>query len=360
MRTRRIGVTEAVAGASASGEFPGAVLPDPEGGRGRWLGGGLSVLIHGALIAALALSAWLAPPQTVENIIKITRLPNQIQKEQSAPRPKVVAESLGRFDPAPMAVAPQVPNPAVIQHRAAVVPVQKIDVNAVSPVQAPRDVKAIASTQVDQVRAYQSIAAATTAPVPVDVPEPALAGPKELKAETGVQSGPKQVLPSGATAGIAGPHSQGTGSSVRDGIASNRDVLGSPKGVRADVNWAVGGAGGRGLGGNGSGPGGITWQQCASRPEVESYMARIQSRVLSRWILPADISGNQSVTLRFVLDPSGSASRIQYAAGSTSLAKSAVEAMRSASPFDQMTDRVRCLAGTPIQATFRNPTVAAN
>lgn len=359
MRSRRVAAF-AGAGGGAPADFPGAVLPDPESARGRLLGGGLSLLIHAAVIAALALAAWLAPQQTVEEIIKITRLPNQIDREQSAPRPKVVAESLGRFDPAPMAVAPLVPNPAVIQHRAAVVPVQKIDVDAVSPVQAPRDVKAVTAAQVDTVRAYQSVAAATTAPVPIDVPAPALAGPKELRAETGVQSGPKQVLPSGNTAGTGGPRSLGTGSSVREGIASNRDVLGAPKGVRADVNWAVGGAGGRGLGGDGTGPGGITWEQCASRAEVESYMARIQSRVLSRWILPTDINGNQAVTLRFVLDPSGTASRIEYASGSTALAKSAVQAMRAASPFDQMTDRVRCLAGTPIQATFRNPTVAAN
>jgi hypothetical protein len=34
--------------------------------------------------------------------------------------------------------------------------------------------------------------------------------------------------------------------------------------------------------------------------------------------------------------------------------------MRSASPFDQMTPEVRCLAGNPIQAIFRNPSVATN
>ena len=63
----------------------------------------------------------------------------------------------------------------------------------------------------------------------------------------------------------------------------------------------------------------------------------------------------------FLLDPAGTANTVVFVSGDdNALGASAVKAMRSASPFDQMSDRVRCLAGNPILATFRNPTVATN
>jgi hypothetical protein len=83
--------------------------------------------------------------------------------------------------------------------------------------------------------------------------------------------------------------------------------------------------------------------------------------VLNRWVLPAAVAADHSVTLRFLLDPAGTANRVVFVSGDdNALGASAVKAMRSASPFDQMSDRVRCLAGNPIIATFRNPTVATN
>jgi hypothetical protein len=83
--------------------------------------------------------------------------------------------------------------------------------------------------------------------------------------------------------------------------------------------------------------------------------------MLDRWALPPEVPGNQSVQLRFVLDPAGTASRVELvAAPQPRLGQSAVEALRAASPFDHMPDRVRCLAGGPLIGTFRNPSVATN
>jgi hypothetical protein len=127
------------------------------------------------------------------------------------------------------------------------------------------------------------------------------------------------------------------------------------------VNWAVGNSNLRGRGGDGDGPGGISWEDCMRRPEVQAYMQQIRTRVLNRWVLPPNVKGNLSVQLRFWLDPAGTANRVIFVSSSDKyLGQSAVKAMQSASPFDQMSDRVRCLAGTPIIATFRNPTVATN
>jgi len=356
MRTRRL--TEWRPAATAPEGFPGEVMPEPEGLRGQLASGGVSLLLHGSLLLSMLLAAWLAPQETVEEVIRIKPLPDEIAQEESAPRPKVLAESLGRFNPAPMALPSQVVNPAVIQRRTAVVAARKVQVDTVSPVQAPRNVER-ASRHVDTVRAYQSVAAATAQPVAVESLAPALAGPLEPRIQSGTQSGPRQVVPTGSTVGRAGPQALGSGSSVREGIASSRDVLGGREGVRAQVNWAVGAGGGRGLGGHGTGPGGVTFEQCTKRPEVQRYMARIKSRVMARWVLPVDAASNLTVQLRFVLDPAGSAQRVEFVGGSPVLGESAVDAMRSASPFDQMPDRVRCLAGYPLVATFRNP-VAAN
>lgn len=362
MHVRRIhAVAPGGAAALPPEAFPGTPMPEPESNRTRVLTGGLSLLLHGGLIGALLLAAWLAPPEMVDEIIEITRLEDvqEPAQEEPAPAPRVIAESSGRYDPAPMALAPQVVNPAVIQRAAPAVAARKLEVEAVSPVQAPREVKR-ASRVVEQARAYQSVASATTSPVAVDAQAPAIRGPVEVQAPSGIQSGPRQVRSSGGTVGIADPQALGTGSSVREGIASGRDVLGSPTGVRAQVNWSVG-AGGRGSGGSGTGPGGVSPDACLRRTEVASYMQHIKSRVLSRWVLPPNVRGNLEVTLRFSLDPAGTANRVEFVeTADPLLGESAVRAMRSASPFDPMSDRVRCLAGTPLVATFRNPTVAAN
>jgi hypothetical protein len=358
MRTRRIGsVAGATAGAGA--DFPGISIPDPEGTRGRLVSAAISFLLHGAAVGAILLAAWLAPEEMIEEIIEITRIEDEVASEEPAPAPRVLAESFGRYDPAPMALPPQIVSPAVIQRAAPVINAEQLEIDTLSPVQAPREVQR-ASRQVEMARAYQSVAQATVSPLAIDASAPAIRGPVEHHAPSGIQAGPRQVA-RGSGVGIADPSALGSGSSVREGISSNRDVLGARTGVRAQVNWAVGDSNMRGSGGQGTGPGGLSWEQCMSRPEVQAYMQHIKSRVLNRWVLPPEVEANRSVTLRFVLDPAGTANRVAFVSAEDKvLGASAVKAMRSASPFDQMSDRVRCLAGNPIMATFRNPTVATN
>ncbi len=360
MRTRRIGSLAAgTATATAGVDFPGIAIPDPEGTRGRLVSGGISLLLHGLAISAILLAAWLAPEEMIEEIIEITRIEEELASEEPAPAPRVLAESFAAYDPAPMATVPQVVSPAVIQRAAPVINAEQLQLDTVNPVQAPREVQR-ASRQVETARTYQSIAQATASPLEIDASAPAIRGPVELQAPSGIQAGPRQVV-RGSGVGIADPSALGTGSSVREGIASNRDVLGSKTGVRAKVNWAVGDSNMRGSGGQGTGPGGVSWDQCMGRPEVRAYMQHIKSRVLNRWVLPSNVQANRTVTLRFVLDPAGTANRVSFVSAEDNvLGESAVKAMRSASPFDQMSDRVRCLAGNPIMATFRNPTIATN
>ncbi len=349
MRARRIGGLAAAGTAPIAAAFPGGVMPEPEGSRERLVSGGVSALLHALLILPLVLAALLAPEKVEEMLIEI-RLPDQVD-EQPAPRPKIISESAGRFDPAPMALAPTIVTPVVIRNPVATVQPQQIEVAKLAPVQAPKEI--VRPTELPlQAQRFQAPVIATAQPLNVNAASAALSGPVDLKTPVGAISGPKQVA-SGNTVGIADPEALGSGSSVRDGIASDRDVHGSPTGARASVDSQVGNIEGRGgAGGNGSGPGSVSQEQCLARPEVSLYMQRIKERTVDRWIT-AGVSGRQRVQMRFKLDQSGAASEVRViSAGSPAIGDSAVEAMRAASPFEQMSDRVRCLAGDTLIGTF--------
>ncbi len=364
LRERRLG--EALYAAPRAGVDPAADFPgldvDPSGSRrGQIVSSGLSFAVHAGLLAALLLLAWLAPVEEIEELIELQRVQDEVAKQEPAARPRVVQERASPvFDPAAMAVAPQIVNPVVVQQKAPAVTAQKIDVESVSTVTAPTEIARAAPVVVEQARAYQSVAPVVTQPVAVEGVAPAVRGPIEHVAPVGIQSGPKQVA-SGSTAGIADARALGTGSSVREGIVTGRDVHGAETGARAEVHWAVGSGNLRGGGGgDGSGPGGVSFDDCMRRPEVQAYMARIKDRMYSRWSLPADVPGNLTVELSFVLDPAGTARSVKFVSTQDNrLGQSAVDALRAASPFDHMSDRVRCLANATLVGTFRNPVTSA-
>jgi hypothetical protein len=344
--------------------FPGTPMPEPAGVRERLVSSGASILLHGALLLALMLVANAAREEIQEQIIEVTRV-TEPSREEPAPRPRAIAESAARsFAPAPMAVAPQVVNPTVIQPRIPNVQAAPVPMAQLQPIQAPREIAAPTLPSLPQARAVPSpIALPTSAPRVVDTSNaPGLSGPVDFQAPVGTSSGPRQVTNTGDTFGVADPTALGTGSSVRDGIASDRDVLGGKTGERASVNVAVGANGGRGTGGDGTGLGG-TQEDCVDRAEVKAYLAHVKDRMYSRWrSLPTGLpDGVYRVSLSFRLDPSGSASEVAFqSADNGAVGASAVEAMRAASPFDQMPDRVRCLAGDRLTANFTLENLAAN
>jgi hypothetical protein len=362
MQRHRFVETRVAATASAV-PFPGTPMPEPAGARERLVSGGASLLLHGALILALVLVANVAREEIQEQIIEVTRVTET--RDEPAPRPRAIAESMmPRLAPAAMAVAPQIVNPTVIQPRIANVPAP-VHVAELQQIQAPRDIAAPTLQPVPQASALPSpIALPTNAPRVVDTSNaPSLSGPVDYQAPVGTSSGPRQVVNTGDSFGVADPTALGTGSSVRDGIASDRDVHGGKTGDRAAVNVAVGANGGRGTGGTGDGLGGVPQQDCIARPEVKAYIAHIKERMFSRWRqAPTGLAdGVYRVSLSFRLDPSGSASEVDFvSADNPAVGASAVEAMRAASPFDQMSDRVRCLAGDRLTATFTLENLAKN
>jgi hypothetical protein len=80
----------------------------------------------------------------------------------------------------------------------------------------------------------------------------------------------------------------------------------------------------------------------------------VQARTLERWVLPPSVSAGQYHVA--LLDVAGSASNVSLVrASDNALGLSAVDALRSASPFPAMPDSARCLMRVPITATFSNP-----
>ena len=295
------------------------------------------------------------PPPPKEEEVKLEPKP----EPEPAPAPKALAERRSMdFAPQAQAVAPQVINPTVIQQAAPAVNAQALKLNSVAPVVAPKDIAHVTAVA-ETVNVSQSLAAAQTAKVDLGASAaPALRGQAIAAAPVGISSGPRQIVTSGNTTGTGTAVNMGNGSSVREGIGSNRDVLGSPDGGPiADVNTRVGtglmrGEGGSGTGGSGDG-------DCLNRPEVQQYQEQLRQRMYARWQAPNDAPVNSKVQLRFSLDPSGSVISAELAsAGNTALGQSAVEALRSSSPFQAMPERVRCLARRSLIGTFTLPSAS--
>ena len=74
---------------------------------------------------------------------------------------------------------------------------------------------------------------------------------------------------------------------MREGVVSNRDVVGSPNGAPlASVDTQVGEGMLRGSGGTGESV--VSETECFQKPEVKAYLAQVQSRTLERWVLPPE------------------------------------------------------------------------
>jgi hypothetical protein len=352
-----------VTAARSTVAFPGSVMPEPAGARQRWVSSAASILLHGGFLLLFFLLAQMAKEELVEETIEIS-LPKQAQDEPAAPRPRAIAESMRTFSPQAMALPPQVVNPTVIQQRIPDVQAAQVQVAQIQPVQAPKNVAQIQAPEVPTLRNFQSpIVGSTVAPKIVDAGATQLSGPVDYQAPTGTTSGPRQVVVGGNTVGIADPKALGSGSAVAEGIGSDRDVFGGKTGERASVNTAVGPDGGRGTGGDGIGAGGVPFNECMDRPEVKAYLERLKQRVDGRWRnMPSSLpDGTYKVTLGFSLDTSGSANDVRMvSAANPAVGQSAAEAMRASSPFDQMPDRVRCIAGNRFNLIFTLENLAQN
>lgn len=392
LRDLRMGAA-ARSGRAARFAFPGIEFPQPEGSRRRTTAGALAILTHASVFALLFALAWLMPAPVKEEPIPIELIelpkpppppPPPIAKVEPkpapapkaptppppkpvavvkpappapAPAPKALAERrTANFDPSAQAVKPQVINPSVIAKASPAVDAKSLQSSA------PREIQT-SGINVQAVQAVTNVAAPT--PTQVDMgaaAAPALRGPLQGAGAAGPSVGPKAIAaPNSNSVGAGSVVRSGDGSSVREGVVSGRDVLGSPDGARvASANTAVGQGNMRGTG-EGTTLGGDT-SDCDARPEVRAYMASLKERTLSRWSPPPDApSGQSQATLRWQLDVGGSASRVELvSARDKKVGATVVDALRSASPFPPMNDRVRCLAERKVTGTFKLQVTASS
>lgn len=371
MQARKIGAAFLASGGAAAVRepFPGMNLGGAGSAAESVRSGTVSAAIHAALLALLLWMAWMTPAITEEflpvQLIK-EEPPKPVAKREEpeptpepepepAPAPKALAERRSMdFAPQAQAMAPQIINPTVVAQAAPQLNAQKLDMNQVAVVTAPKDITQ-ATVVANRVTAVNSPVVAQMAKVDLGSSAPALRGPTDALQPAGASVGPTQVATAGNTIGTGTAVNLPNGSSVREGIASNRDVLGSPDGAPlANVATRVGDGFMRGDGGNGPGGGGDS-SDCLERPEVKMYLDQVKQRMRSRWVGGNDAAAQQSVTLKFVLDASGSLmkSELSQSTGDTALDQSAVEAIRAASPFAVMPERARCLARRSLVGTFR-------
>jgi TonB family protein len=294
-------------------------------------------------------------------ILKDEPPPPEPTKEEAepAPAPKALAERRSlEYAPAVQAVQPQIVNPRVVADAAPAVNAEALQMDAVNSVAAPKQINRSSATVVERVSAVNSAVAARASAVDVGTAAgPVVRGPVRADVPAGPSAGPRQVaVAAGGNTTGTGRLTIGGGSSVREGVVSNRDVLGSPNGAPlASVDTQVGEGNLRG-GSGGTGESVVSETACFQKPEVKAYLGQVQNRTLERWVLPPSVSADQQVTLRFKLDVAGSASSVSLVrASDQALGLSAVDALRSASPFPAMPEAARCLVRVPIVATFSNP-----
>jgi TonB family protein len=352
---------EKSASARVAYEFPGLTLKDPEGNRRTLLTGGVATLVHLGAVGFLLLLASLAP------VIEEAIIPVQILKEEPppkqeepepAPAPKALAERRSlEYAPAVQAVQPQIVNPRVVAEASPAISAETLQMDAVASAAAPKQISRSSATVVERVSAINSSVAARASAVDVTgASGPVVRGPLRPGLPVGPSVGPRQVnAAEGGTTSGTGKLVIGGGSSVREGVVTGRDVIGSPNGTPiASVDTQVGEGMLRGSGGTGDSL--VSETACFQKPEVQAYLSQVQSRTLERWALPPGVPADQKVTLRFKLDVAGSASNVSLVrASDNALGLSAVDALRSASPFPAMPDSARCLVRVPITATFTNP-----
>jgi TonB family protein len=340
--------------------YPGYAEPDDAARTRAFLTG--SALVHGAGFAVLLLIASLAP------VIEEHVIPVQLLKEEEPPppeepaaAPKALAQHRNLpFAPAVQAVTPQIVNPRIIAEAKPAVAAEALQMDALSASAAPTEIQA-RTLVVERVSVVNSAVRAVASPVDVNSAiGPVLRGPTRVEGVVGPSVGPRRVeaAAAGTTMGT-GPLQigSGNGSSVKDGVLSDRDVIGSPDGALVvSVDTAIGDGL---LAGNTPGGTGTAIESktgCLESPAVKTYLSEVRQRTYERWVLPPGVDAGRKVTLRFHLDIAGSASKVSIVmAEDNALGASAVDALRAAAPFPPMPEEARCLSQRAIVGTFSNP-----
>jgi hypothetical protein len=342
--------------------YPGYEDPEDVAKTRAFLTG--SAMVHAAGFAVLLVIASLAPA-IQEHVIPVQLLqeetpPPPPPPDEPAAAPKALAMHRNLpFAPAVQAVAPQIVNPRIISEAKPAVAADALQMDALGASAAPTDIQA-RTLVVERVGVLNSAVRAQVSPVDVSAATgPVVRGPTRVEGVVGPSVGPRRVeaAAAGTTMGTGTVQIGGNGSSVRDGVLSDRDVVGSPDGalvVSVDTTIGEGAYAGNTPGGTGTNT--TDSKSCLHRAAVQSYLVQVKQRTYERWVLPPGVDAGRKVTLRFHLDVAGSLASVAPVRGDdNALGASAADALHAASPFPPMPDEARCLAEVPIVGTFSNP-----
>jgi hypothetical protein len=338
--------------------------------------------LHALFLAGLLAAAALAPPELVERVIPVQLMP---------PRPAVeLPGTLAEPAPAgPRAVGIRRPNAAALAAaeqqltpeqaaalRAAALEVARRSIQSLQleAERAPELPAQIARRPVEAERLAARAAAAISAERVLEVEnfENIAIDPEDLAALDLDLAAPRKIDPihlgdlsaaealrvleniepseySGRLASGAAPAADAP-ATVEAGMLDLRLTDGYPGGP----GGGDGGAGaGAGSGGQGEVVGAV---RCLESAPVQRYLGHVQRRTRKRWTVPAGIERDARVVLHFSLNRAGMARDMEAMKGRDAiLAESAIQALRSASPFPPMNDANRCLADKRIVLTFTVP-----
>jgi hypothetical protein len=348
----RIGMLASVARleplAATGAHAPSLVLRDPESTRDSIISGSITTFVHVAAFGVLFLLAWLAPP--VQELIQV-RIIRELPGSNAEPAParRILKPRRQRT---PIAAARHVTPQAVAQPRIAELSAEQVKLNELRKA-APQTVqRRQVVSQRTEARAIDTRVHASR----VDLSKiTTVTAPTDLVAPIVDLDGPRQIDPGAA---VKAPESFAAVPDVKPveytsaaPFQIETDVAPSGDFDAFDFNTDTGiYAGGDGTGGTGSAMGSV---RCLESAHVLRYLDGVRERTEKRWEIPAGAPHDATVRVHFVLDSSGSATRVEFI-GDTDplLGSSTVSALRAASPFPPMDDKVRCLAGRRLTGRF--------
>ncbi len=366
-----------------SGARPRFGLAEPSDPRARRRSAGVSAALHVGFFLSFLLAALLAPPELIERIIPVQLMPParpiELPGTNAEPAPSG-PRSVGTRRPSAAALAAaggltpaQARALREAAREAARRSIQQMQVEAERPPVLPSQVERRAA-QAERLAARAAAAVSPHDPVEVRDFEPVRIDPADLEALDLDLDGPREIDARSlgdlsAPAALESLRSLGasdySGSLNPSPTVAGAVLTGSGNGG-LDTGLAEGFAGGSGGFGSGVGSGGtgtaVGAVRCLESASVQRYLDAVRLRTYQRWTVPYGIPPNAEVVLRFAVDASGMATHTEaidpqdaQRAADPALAKSAVQALRSASPFPPMSDANRCLSDKRIVLTFTVP-----
>jgi TonB family protein len=342
------GGLQLAAAGGAAGVAPTLVMPQPDERKSSIISGSVTTLVHVAVFGSLFVLAWLAPP--IEQLIPV-RIIRELPGTNAEPAParKILKPRQQRK----VQAARQVTAQAVQQPRVMKMSAEQLKMNKLRKAAAPQAVqrRQVASQRVQarsiDTRVFNAnvdLSKLTNVTTPTDMNAPVVDydGPRE------VNQGSAVMMPENFAA-VPQIDTTEYSSAAPLQIESSEPMPDDLEAFEFDTDVGIY-AGGEGTGGTGTAVGTV---RCLESAYVLRYLDLVKVRTQKRWQVPEDAPNDSSVKLRFALDASGTATRVEFV-GSTvaSLGNSAVAALRSASPFPPMDDNVRCLAGKGLTGTF--------